>query len=86
MTATLRSDFVDVISGTTYVVAVDQGVPFFDSAKVEHPGCEGRADVSADLDCFYCTVCRLSGRISGAWVFDLWNGAYNGRPATGGEV
>ncbi len=38
---------------------------------VAHPVCAARADVSLDLDAFYCASCHYSGRVSGAWVHDM---------------
>jgi hypothetical protein len=38
---------------------------------VEHPDCIYRAEVSPELDCFFCTHCGWNGRISGAWFMDL---------------
>ena len=42
-----------------------------DEPGVEHPYCIYRAEVTPSLDCFYCTHCGWSGRISGAWFMDL---------------
>jgi hypothetical protein len=38
---------------------------------VDHPGCDERADLSVELDAFYCPKCRWNGRISGAWAVDV---------------
>ena len=38
---------------------------------VRHEGCEELADLSIELDCFYCPTCRWNGRISGAWAVDV---------------
>lgn len=35
---------------------------------VQHPGCTEVADLSLDLDCWYCASCRRQGRVSGAWA------------------
>lgn len=51
------------------------GQPLFSALFVEHPRCDHPADVSADLDAFYCTQCRWNGRISGAWAVDMWQEA-----------
>lgn len=40
-------------------------------AGVEHPDCATLADLSVDLDAFYCQRCRMNGRVSGAWCADL---------------
>lgn len=37
---------------------------------VGHPDCDQLADVSLELDAFYCSACRWNGRVSGAWVVD----------------
>lgn len=58
-------DFTDPISGhmVTLHVAPTLGV--------KHGDCPQRADVSVELDAFYCSFCGWNGRISGAWVMDL---------------
>lgn len=35
---------------------------------VAHPGCTELADLSLDLDAWYCPSCRRQGRVSGAWA------------------
>ena len=40
---------------------------------VQHPRCGSLADLSVELDCFYCPTCGWNGRISGAWAVDLIN-------------
>lgn len=35
---------------------------------IAHPDCDHIADVSPNLDAFYCPACRWNGRVSGAWV------------------
>lgn len=73
--------FDDPISGCSVVLHVDGTKSAFDGLTVEHAGsgpdglCPTRADVSADLDAFFCPTCRWNGRISGAWAFDLWEAA-----------
>jgi hypothetical protein len=37
---------------------------------VMHKGCRWGADVSIDLDSFFCHRCGCNGRISGAWVLE----------------
>ncbi len=61
--------FIDPIRGVECALALapEDGAP----PGVAHPGCPFPADVSLDLDAFYCTHCRYNGRISGAWVVDL---------------
>ena len=39
--------------------------------RVRHPGCIVLADVSVELDAFYCRFCQWNGRVPGAWVHDL---------------
>jgi hypothetical protein len=38
---------------------------------VAHPGCDELADLSVELDAFYCPACRWNGRVSGAWCIDM---------------
>lgn len=57
-----RHRFTDPITRTEVTLIVRDDV-----AGVEHPQCDHLADVSAELDAFYCTVCEWSGRIGGAW-------------------
>lgn len=68
----ISETFTDPICEATCTLHVAPWLDFWLAAKVEHPGCTHLADVSADLDCFYCQTCRWNGRITGAWVFDLW--------------
>lgn len=35
------------------------------------PACDELADLSIDLDAFYCPSCGRSGRVSGAWCVDV---------------
>jgi hypothetical protein len=57
--------FTDPVSGRGCVVH------FGVAPGIEHPDCTFRAQVSPELDAFYCTHCRWKGRISGAWFMDL---------------
>jgi NTP pyrophosphatase (non-canonical NTP hydrolase) len=55
------------------LLVVNPDAALFEGLSVVHPGsCGYRADVSANLDAFYCTECRYNGRISGAWAVDMW--------------
>lgn len=77
MAAIISREFTDPVTGRDCTLHVAPGEDFWFAAKVQHPDCTGLADVSADLDCFYCTVCRWSGRVSGAWVLDLYQNGRN---------
>ena len=46
-------------------------VHFGDAPGIEHPGCTYRAQVSPELDAYWCTYCYRSGRISGDWFVML---------------
>lgn len=70
--AVISREFTDPISNRVCTLHVAPAEDFWLAAKVQHPDCTGLADVSADLDCFYCQVCRWNGRVGGAWVVDLW--------------
>lgn len=73
---TSRLPFEDPIHrGAKVTLIVDPTAPLFDALTVEHPGCKELADVSVDLDAFFCTTCHWNGRISGAWAFDMWERA-----------
>lgn len=65
MTVT-RHTFVDPISvqECTLIIETDK------APVVEHPDCFGDADVTVELDAFYCPTCRYNGRVSGAWVLE----------------
>jgi hypothetical protein len=69
--ATWRVPFLDFTRvGTQVVLVIPPGAQLFGQPKigVEHPGCAQLADLSCELDAFYCTMCRWNGRCSGAWV------------------
>lgn len=64
--------FVDPISDRPVVLVIGETNALFDGTTgVRHPGCDRLADVSPDLDAFFCSACHRNGRISGAWVVDL---------------
>lgn len=71
-TAQRRRPFTDPVRGDECMLHVEPMQPAFDGIWVEHPGCEELADVSIDLDAFYCAACGRSGRVSGAWALDVW--------------
>jgi hypothetical protein len=71
--------FIDPISRRvcTLVAPPDGRIfPSGDDPKIGiiHPDCDQLADVSPDLDCFYCETCQWNGRVSGAWVVDVIEG------------
>lgn len=68
----VRRSFVDPVKGVERELVVLHGVSAFDGLKVEH-GCTDLADVSADLDAWFCPVCHVQGRISGAWALDVYD-------------
>lgn len=59
-----RYPFTDPISGQRCFLRLPE-------KAIEHPDCEHLADVSPELDAFYCSTCRWNGRVSGAWVVDV---------------
>lgn len=71
----ITEEFTDPCSMATCTLIVEGPSPsFFDPERrsgVQHPGCGHLADVSADLDAFYCGICKWNGRISGAWAIDV---------------
>lgn len=68
----VRRSFVDPVKGVERELVVLIGAPVFEALKVEH-GCTDLADVSANLDAWFCPVCHAGGRISGAWAFDVYD-------------
>ena len=71
-----RFAFVDPIRDCECVLVVPPDGRVFPShgepkIGVEHPGCTQAADLSIELDAFYCTTCRWNGRVSGAWCVDM---------------
>lgn len=68
----VRRPFIDPVKGAARELVVLIGVSAFDGLKVEH-GCTDLADVSADLDAWFCPVCHAQGRISGAWALDVYD-------------
>lgn len=69
---TVRHPFMDGVRRDECILHVWPAGTLFDGLKVEHPGCACLADVSADLDAWYCPACSRSGRVSGAWAVDMW--------------
>lgn len=72
----LRHTFTDPIKGDECTLHVEPMQPAFDGIWVEHAGCDELADVSADLDAWYCPACSRSGRVSGVWAMDMWEAAH----------
>lgn len=69
--------FTDPVSGRDFVldIGTEQSRPYDGTNGVEHDCNGGRlalADVSPELDSFYCSKCGAGGRVSGAWFMDLW--------------
>jgi hypothetical protein len=67
--------FTDPISGRHLVLRFGER-----AAGVEHPGCAHLADVSPELDAFFCSACHWNGRISGAWFMDQMAAHRDGSP------
>lgn len=64
--------FADGVSGEecTLVIPLDGRIfprPGESKIGIRHPGCVELADVSPELDAFFCPACRWNGRVSGAW-------------------
>lgn len=51
------------------VFTVDNGTGTI--AGISHPHCDKLADVSLELDAFYCLACKYNGRVSVAWIHDM---------------
>lgn len=63
---TARLSFTDPISGQECQLVISNV-----AVGIAHPGCEQLADLSIQLDAFYCPACRWNGRVSGAWCADM---------------
>lgn len=72
-----EATFRDGVSGRemTLVLGPEPLRPYDGKHGVRHPDCDHLADVSPDLDAFYCSECKWNGRISGAWFMDMWEAA-----------
>lgn len=71
-----RFRFSDPIRGQTCALVIPPDGRVFPSGAepkigIAHPGCDNLADLSIELDAFYCQVCRWNGRVSGAWCVDM---------------
>lgn len=66
--------FTDPSSGrrATLVLGPEPLAPYDGKHGVRHDQCATLADVSPDLDAWYCRACKVGGRISGAWFMDKW--------------
>lgn len=66
--------FTDLVSGQEckLLFTLEDGAGI---ASVRHPGCEEIADLSIELDAFYCRECKYNGRVSGAWCADVMKAA-----------
>lgn len=76
MTDPVTAPFTDPVSGARCVLVVVPGggvVP-----GVVHPRCDRLADLSLELDAFWCPACRWNGRVSGAWAHDVITAAAGG--------
>ena len=67
-----RHRFVDSISGESCSIVHNPSLGWWNGGMgVEHPRCLQLADLSPDLDAFYCTACQWNGRVSGAWAIEI---------------
>lgn len=77
--------FRDPISGRECALRVGMDVdrlrPGLPGLGVRHGECPQLADVSPELDCFYCPACGWNGRVSGAWAMDLLAPLYKETPS-----
>jgi len=56
--------FIDPISGQECALVIT-----YERTGIKHPECSQLADISLDLDAFFCLECGWNGRVSGAWVY-----------------
>lgn len=88
-TEPVRHPFTDPITGAGCVLVIPAGGRIFRDSMgspqigIEHPGCPDLADLSVELDAFYCPACRWNGRVSGAWAVDQIEEALNGSESWG---
>lgn len=61
----------DRVVGLKVGIGIDRMRPGLPGMVVVHGDCPTPADVSPDLDCFYCPTCGWNGRISGQWAMDM---------------
>lgn len=60
-------EFTDLVSGKRCALFLVEG----QYPVVRHPDCDKWADVTIELDAFYCVKCRMNGRVPGYWVAEL---------------
>lgn len=60
------------------LVVDDAGTP-----TVEHLPCGTGADVTVELDAWYCPACSRRGRVAGSWVVSIVRAVGAGHPSTG---
>lgn len=75
MADTYREVTYDPIRHHNVTLVIPDGGRIFPSdgepkIGIEHPGCDQLADLSVELDAFYCQACKWNGRVSGAWAVD----------------
>lgn len=70
-----RYPFIDPVVHREVTLVVNSDIT---ASGVEHPDCDRLADVSPEMDAFYCTQCSWNGRISGAWFVDMFHKANDG--------
>lgn len=68
--------FIDLVSGLACVLIIPtngHAYPRNGEPKIgiSHPECDQLADISVELDAFWCPKCRMNGRVSGHWVHDM---------------
>jgi hypothetical protein len=83
----MKYRFFDSVHGATCTLVVPAGGRVFPSdgepkVGVEHAGCDEIADLSVELDSFYCRACQWNGRVSGAWAVDCIEAAKGGLTMT----
>jgi len=72
----INAKFVDPISSQWCVLVIPEGGRLYPGdgdpkIGIRHPDCPEVADLSVELDAFYCPTCGWNGRVSGAWCVDL---------------
>ncbi len=83
----IRHGFVDPVRDSPCALVIPDDGRLFREPKIgiAHPNCDTLADLSIELDAFYCPACAWNGRVSGAWCAEMIN-IERGWPSASDEV
>jgi hypothetical protein len=82
-----RFTFLDPIRDRLCALVVPPDGRVYGEPKIgiAHPDCDSLADLSVELDAFYCPACGWNGRVSGAWCVDMIEGTASPNGSSGAE-